>query len=310
MNIRFDGQVAVVTGAGNGLGRSYAIELARRGAKVIVNDLGGAHDGTGQDPQVARNVADEITRAGGVAVANASSVTSDEGVKALVAQALEAFGRIDILIANAGIHRSAPFAQMTLKAFAEMTDLHLMGTVRPVKAVWESMQNQAYGRIVVTTSTVGLFGYLGDAHYGSGKMGVVGLMNTLKLEGEPYGIRVNTIAPIAATRMGRDAVSAADWELFARKYSPDFVTPGVCYLASRDAPSGVILTAGGGVFACAQMLGARGANLGAGADADAVALHWPAISDFSSPVALARALDHGALFNEMIAAGVEPKPPG
>jgi NAD(P)-dependent dehydrogenase (short-subunit alcohol dehydrogenase family) len=306
MSIRFDGQVAIVTGAGNGLGRSYALELARRGAKIIVNDLGGMHDGTGQDPEVARKVVEEISAAGGVAIANASSVTSDKGVETLVAQAIDAFGRVDILVANAGIHRGAPFADMTPNAFEEMMNMHLMGTVKPIKAVWGLMQDQAYGRIVVTTSTVGLFGYLGDAHYGSGKMGVVGLMNTLKLEGEPYGIRVNTIAPIAATRMGRDAISTVHWEAFAAKYSPDFVAPGVVYLASREAPSGVILTAGGGVFACAQMLGARGSNLGTGADADAVAKHWSTISDFSAPFAFGKAVDHGDLFNDMIAAGIEP----
>jgi len=306
MSIRFDGQVAIVTGAGNGLGRSYALELARRGAKVVVNDLGGVHDGTGQDPAVARRVVDEIKSAGGLAIANANSITSDQGVETLVAQAIETFGRIDILIANAGIHRAAPFGDMTLNAFEEMSNMHLMGTVKPIKAVWRLMQDQAYGRIVVTTSTVGLFGYLGDAHYGSGKMAVVGLMNTLKLEGEPYGIRVNTIAPIAATRMGQDAISKADWEVFAAKYSPDFVAPGVVYLASREAPSGVILTAGGGVFACAQMLGARGVNLGTRADADAVAKRWSAISDFSAPVAFVKALDHGDLFNDMITAGIEP----
>ena len=302
MSIRFDGQVAIVTGAGNGLGRSYALELARRGAKVVVNDLGGAHNGTGQDPQVARKVVDEITTGGGVAIANADSITRDEGVEALVAQTMQAFGRIDILIANAGIHRGAPFGEMTPAAFEEMMNMHLMGAVKPIKAAWGVMRDQAYGRIVVTTSTVGLFGYLGDSHYGSGKMGVVGLMNTLKLEGEPLGIRINTIAPIAATRMGRDAISKAAWDVFAAKYNPDFVAPGVIYLASRDAPSGVILTAGGGVFACAQMLGARGANLGTDADADSVAQRWSAINDFSAPIAFTKALDHGDWFNAMIAA--------
>lgn len=304
MNIRFDEQVAIVTGAGNGLGRAYALELARRGAKVVVNDLGGKHDGTGQDSEVSRGVADEINRAGGTAIANAGSVTSDADVEALVAQTMDTFGRIDILIANAGIHRGAPFADMTLSAFEEMMHMHLMGAVKPIKAAWGVMREQAYGRIVVTTSTVGLFGYLGDSHYGSGKMGVVGLMNTLKLEGEPHGIRVNTIAPIAATRMGRDAVSKADWDAFAAMYSPEFVAPGVVYLASREAPSGVILTAGGGVYACAQMLGARGANLGRDADADSVAKCWSTINDFSAPTSFQKALDHGDWCNAMIAAGV------
>jgi NAD(P)-dependent dehydrogenase (short-subunit alcohol dehydrogenase family) len=306
MSIRFDGQVAIVTGAGNGLGRSYARELARRGAKVVVNDLGGAHNGTGKNPEVARKVVEDIESAGGIAIANGDSITSDAGVAALIAQTLAAYGRIDILVANAGIHRAAPFADMTVQAFEEMMHMHLMGTVKPVKAVWSVMREQAYGRIIVTTSTVGLFGYLGDAHYGSGKMGVVGLMNTLKLEGAAHGIHINTIAPIAATRMGRDAVSQTDWDIFAAQYSPDFVTPGVVYLASREAPNGVILTAGGGVYACAEMLGARGANLGKAGDADAVARHWPAISDFSAPLSFAKALDHGHYFDVKIAAGEEP----
>ena len=307
MSVRFDGRVAIVTGAGNGLGRSYALELARRGAQVVVNDLGGRHDGVGHDPKVAQNVADEINRSGGVAIANASSITSDTGVQALVAQALDSFGRIDILIANAGIHRPAPFAEMTLAAFEDMMHMHLMGAVKPIKAVWGAMRDQGYGRIVVTTSTVGLFGFLEDCHYGSGKMGVVGLMNTLKLEGQPHGIHVNTIAPIAATRMGRDAVSQAHWDTFAAKYSPDLVAPGVIYLVSREAPSGVILTAGGGVYACAQMLGARGAYLGRDADADTVAKHWSTINDFTAPRSFSKALDHGDWCNDMIAGASPPQ---
>jgi NAD(P)-dependent dehydrogenase (short-subunit alcohol dehydrogenase family) len=304
MTIRFDDQVAIVTGAGNGLGRSYAIELARRGAKVVVNDLGGAHDGTGENPEVARKVADEIKAQGGTAIANGSSVTDDAGVAKLVRDTLDAFGRIDILVANAGIHRNSPFADMSVQAFQDMMQMHLLGTVKPLKAVWGLMRDQRYGRIVVATSTVGLFGFLGDAHYGSGKMGIIGLMNTLQLEGAPHGIHINAIAPIAATRMGRDAVSQADWDVFAGKYSPDFVAPGVAYLASREAPNGMILTAGGGVYACAQMLGARGAYLGAHAEAEAIAQNWSKISDFSAPKVFKEALAHGDWFNEMIAAGV------
>jgi NAD(P)-dependent dehydrogenase (short-subunit alcohol dehydrogenase family) len=301
MTIRLDSQVAIVTGAGNGLGRAYALELARLGAKVVVNDLGGAHDGTGQNPEVARRVAEEIKSRGGIAIADSGSVTDDAALAALVSNTLGAFGRIDILIANAGIHRNQPFDAMGVRAFQEMMQMHLMGTVRSVKGVWACMREQRYGRIVVATSTVGMFGFHGDAHYGAGKMGVLGLMNTLKLEGSPFGIHINAIAPIAATRMGRDAVSKEDWDVFAAKYGPELVAPGVAFLASPDAPTGVLLTAGGGVYACAQMLGARGACLGAGADVDAVARHWAQINDFSKPIAFSEALAHGDYLNELLA---------
>jgi NAD(P)-dependent dehydrogenase (short-subunit alcohol dehydrogenase family) len=305
MSIRFDGQVAIVTGAGNGLGRSYALGLAARGAQVVVNDLGGASVGGGHDPQVAQAVAEEIRRRGGTAIANDSSVTDDAGVARLVEETLGAFGRIDILVTNAGIHRAAPFADMTVAEFQDVMAMHLMGTVRCIKAVWGPMCGRSYGRVVVATSTVGLFGFPNDTHYGAGKMGVIGLMNTLQMEGAAHGIHVNAIAPIAATRMGRDAVAAEVWEPFARAYSPDFVTPGVVYLASREAPTGVILTAGGGVFACARMLGARGANLGTAATPEAVAAHWSMISDFTQPVAFAKAIDHGAYCDALIARGID-----
>jgi NAD(P)-dependent dehydrogenase (short-subunit alcohol dehydrogenase family) len=303
MAIRFDGQVAIVTGAGNGLGREYALELARLGAKVVVNDLGGAHDGTGQDPTVARQVVDEIRAKGGTAIANTGSVTEDKAVAALVTETLAAFGRIDVLVANAGIHRGARFSDMTLDEFERVMRMHLMGTVRCVRAVWDGMSNQRYGRIVVATSTVGMFGLAGDSHYGSGKMGVLGLMNTLKLEGAPLGIRINAIAPIAATRMGRDAISKAAWDAFAAQYPPELVAPGVAYLASREAPNGVILTAGGGVYASAQLFGARGAFLGTAASADDVERHWAMINDFSAPIPFAEAMAHGDFLNEVMAKG-------
>ncbi|MDB6060169.1 MAG: 3-oxoacyl-ACP reductase [Verrucomicrobiaceae bacterium] len=300
MTIRFDDQVAIVTGAGNGLGKSYALELARRGAKVVVNDLGGERDGSGKDPAVAQKVVDEIRAFGGTAIANGSSVTDDAGVARLIDEAIGAFGRIDILVANAGIHRGAQFADMTVAEFQDVMEMHLLGTVKPLRAVWPHMQKQRYGRVVMTTSTIGLFGLGGDAHYCAGKMGVIGVLNTLRMEGEAAGIHINAIGPIAATRMGRDAViKEAEWNAFAKDFSPDFVTPGVVYLASRDAPNGKILTAGGGVYACAEMVGARGISLGVDCNADDVAKNWAAISDFSQPHRFADALKHGDLLREM-----------
>src|SRR5690606_1493671 len=281
MTIRFDGRVAVVTGAGNGLGRAYALELARRGAKIAVNDLGGAKEGGGQDSAVAQRVADEIRALGGEAIANGDSVVDAEGMQRLIAQTLEAFGRVDILIANAGIHRAASFDAMSIADFQRMFDVHIMGTLLPIKAAWPHMREQGYGRIVVTTSAAGLFGFADDAHYAAGKMAVVGLMNTLRIEGEPLGIRINAIAPIAATRMGEDAVPPGGWDLYLAQFHPDFVAPGVVFLASTEAPSGTILSAGGGVFSSVQIHCTQGAYLGTDANADTVAAHWSDIVDLS-----------------------------
>jgi len=193
VTIRFDGKVAIVTGAGGGLGRSHALDLARRGAKVVVNDLGGSVDGTGGSSDAAQKVVAEITSAGGTAIANGASVTDDAGVAHLVKQTMDAFGRIDILIANAGILRDKSFAKMELKDFEAVMDVHVMGTVKPAKALWQIMRDQQYGRIVVTTSSTGLYGNFGQTNYGCAKLGLVGFMNTLKLEGAKDNIRVNAI---------------------------------------------------------------------------------------------------------------------
>ncbi|MBI1239133.1 MAG: SDR family NAD(P)-dependent oxidoreductase [Alphaproteobacteria bacterium] len=275
MSIRFDGKVAIVTGAGGGLGRAHALELAKRGAKVVVNDLGGAVDGSGGSSEAAAKVVDEIKSAGGEAIANGSSVTDDAGVANMVKQTIDAFGRIDILIANAGILRDKSFAKMELKDFQIVVDVHLMGTVKPVKAVWDLMKAQQYGRIVVTTSSTGLYGNFGQTNYGAAKLGLVGFMNTLKLEGQKDNIKVNAISPVAATRMTEslfppDALKA---------FQPQFVTPGVVYLVSEDAPTGVILTAGAGVFSVAQIIESPGMHLGGEATADTVAANWAKISD-------------------------------
>ena len=277
MTIRFDGKVAIVTGAGGGLGRCHALDLARRGAKVVINDLGGSVDGSGGNSAAAEAVVAEIKAAGGEAIANGASVADDAGVAHLVKQTMDQWGRIDILVANAGILRDKSFSKMELKDFTAVVDVHLMGTVKPTKAIWPIMREQQYGRIVVTTSSTGLYGNFGQTNYGAAKLGLVGFMNTLKLEGAKDNIKVNAIAPVAGTRMTENIIPP---EVFAM-LKPDYVTPGVVYLVSEDAPTGVILTAGAGVFAAAQMVESEGINLGHGADADTVAANWAKITDFA-----------------------------
>jgi NAD(P)-dependent dehydrogenase (short-subunit alcohol dehydrogenase family) len=274
-DIRFDGQVVIVTGAGGGLGRNHALEFARRGAKVIVNDLGGSMDGTGGSSAAADAVVAEIKAAGGEAIADGASVTDDKGVANMVTRAMDAWGRIDVLVANAGILRDKSFAKMEIADFTAVLDVHVMGTMKPVKAMWEIMRNQNYGRIVVTTSSSGLYGNFGQANYGAAKLGLVGLMNTLKIEGGKNNIRVNAISPVAATRMTDNIMPPEMLERFA----PEHVTPGVVYLASQDAPTGAILTAGAGVFALAQIVETEGAFLGAGASAESVRDAWSTITD-------------------------------
>jgi NAD(P)-dependent dehydrogenase (short-subunit alcohol dehydrogenase family) len=278
MSIRFDGKVAIVTGAGGGLGRAHALEFAARGAKVVVNDLGGAMDGTGGSSDAANAVVKEIEAAGGTAIANGASVTDDAGVAHLVKQAMDTFGRIDILIANAGILRDKSFAKMEIADFEAVMAVHVMGSVKPTKALWQIMRDQRYGRIVVTTSSTGLYGNFGQTNYGAAKLGLVGFMNTLKLEGAKDNIKVNAICPVAATRMTANIMPQQMLDMLR----PELVTPAVVFLASEDAPTGVILTAGAGVFSAAQIVETRGVNLGHGATADSVAQNWAKISDFST----------------------------
>jgi len=274
-DIRFDGQVVIVTGAGGGLGRSHALDFARRGAKVVVNDLGGSLDGSGGSSAAAEAVVAEIVAAGGEAIANGASVTDDKGVAQLVESTMQRWGRIDALIANAGILRDKSFAKMELSDFSAVVDVHLMGAVKPLKAMWEIMRTQNYGRIVVTTSSTGLYGNFGQANYGAAKLSLVGLMNTIKLEGSKNDIRINAISPVAATRMTDNLMPP---EMLA-KFAPEHVTPGVVYLASKDAPSGAILTAGAGVFALSQIIETEGAYLGENASAEAVRDLWAKITD-------------------------------
>ena len=275
-DIRFDGKVAIVTGAGGGLGRQHALELARRGARLVINDLGASMDGSGGSSEAAQKVVEEIKAAGGEAIANGSSVTDDAGVELMVKGAMDAWGRIDILVANAGVLRDKSFSKMSIDDFAFVLDVHLMGTVKPTKAVWEIMKAQNYGRIVVTTSSTGLYGNFGQTNYGAAKLGLVGFMNSLKLEGQKNNIHVNTICPVAATRMTESLMPP---ELLAR-LAPRYVTPGVVYLCSEEAPTGSILTAGAGAFAVARIFETEGVYLGEGGlSGEEVRDHWSQIAD-------------------------------
>ena len=275
-DIRFDGKVAIVTGAGGGLGRQHALELARRGAKVVVNDLGGSVDGSGGSSAAADAVVAEIKAAGGEAISNGSSVTDDAGVALMIKQAMDAWGRIDILIANAGILRDKSFSKMELADFELVVNVHLMGTVKPVKAVWEIMREQNYGRIVVTTSSSGMYGNFGQSNYGAAKLGIIGFMNTIKLEGQKNNIHINAISPVAATRMTENLMPPAVLE----KLKPEYVTPGVVYLASEEAPTGAILTAGAGAFAMSRIYETEGVYLGEGGlSVEEVRDNWSKISD-------------------------------
>lgn len=297
MSIRFDGQVAIVTGAGNGLGREHALAFAARGAKVVVNDLGGARDGTGASSAAAQAVVAEIEAAGGEAMANGADVTNFEQMQAMAQAAMDQWGRIDILVNNAGVLRDKTFSKVTLDDFQFVLDVHLMGTVNGCKAVWEIMREQGYGRIVMTTSSSGLYGNFGQTNYGAAKLGVVGLMNTLKLEGQKYGIRVNALAPTAATRMTEELFPPEQLELMAPKY----VTPGVLFLCSENAPDGQILCAGAGCFARAKIIETQGVFLGAGVTPEQVAEQWDSgISDETGQKALRAGMEQPAKFAQML----------
>jgi len=274
--LRFDGRVAIVTGAGGGLGRSHALQLAARGAKVLVNDLGSARDGSGGSSAAAEAVVAEIRAAGGVAMANGCSVTDPAGVQAMVDQVMAEWGRIDILVNNAGILRDKSFSKMTLDDFRLVVDVHLMGSVYVTKAVWDIMKAQNYGRIVFTTSSSGLFGNFGQANYGAAKMAVVGLMQTLSLEGEKYNVRVNCLAPTAATRMTEDLMPPAVLALL----TPESVSPGVVFLASEDAPTRASAQDGAGGFAASHITLTEGTVVPEGADAaEQVAARFAQIDD-------------------------------
>lgn len=245
MTIRYDGQVAIVTGAGNGLGRSHAIALAARGAKVLVNDLGGTVDGSGGSSAAALDTVAMIEAAGGEAIANGANVANREEVDAMVAQAVEQWGRVDILVNNAGILRDKSFAKMSMDDFQLVVDVHLMGSANCSKAVWALMREQGYGRIVMTTSSSGMYGNFGQANYGAAKMAVVGLMNTLCIEGEKYNININCLSPTAGTRMLEGLITSEQSDIM----TVESVTAGLLTLCDNDAPNRSILCAGAGGFA-------------------------------------------------------------
>jgi len=280
MRQEFDGRVAIVTGAGGGLGRCHALALAERGAKVVVNDLGGARDGTGGSATAAEGVVKEIEALGGEAMADGASVTDYAAVEAMVARTMERWGRVDILVNNAGVLRDKSFAKMDLDDFRFVVDVHLMGAVNCTKAVWEIMRLQNYGRIVMTTSSSGLYGNFGQSNYGAAKMALVGLMQTLSIEGQKNDIRVNCLAPTAHTRMTEDLGAALPLD----QLGPELVSPGLVHLVAEDAPTRCILAAGAGGFERAYVTLTQGIRA-TGADArEQVAARFDDISDRSDEI--------------------------
>lgn len=280
MTISFEGQVAIVTGAGNGLGRSHALELGRRGAKVVVNDFGGARDGTGGALAPAEQVAQEIIDAGGDAIANGANVTNFADCEAMVAEAVSKWGRVDVLINNAGILRDKSFGKMEMSDWNSVVDVHLNGSANCTKAVWNQMKEQNYGRILMTTSTSGIYGNFGQANYGAAKMGLVGLMNTLCIEGAKNNIQINCLAPTAATRMTEDILT----EDMLAKLDPKFVTPAAIFMVSREAPNHVVMFAGAGSYTTLQISEGAGLHLSQeDRTADGIAANFDKISDMSKP---------------------------
>lgn len=257
MSVQFKDQVAIVTGAGNGLGKSYALALAKLGVKVVVNDVGGSRDGSGQDSNPAALVVNEILVQGGVAISNHSDITRFDEVQALVQQTLDTWGRIDILINNAGILRDSTFSKMDMDDFWKVIDVHLKGTVNCCKAVWDTMKQQKYGRIVLTSSASGLYGNFGQSNYAVAKSAMIGLMNVLHEEGIKYDIHVNTLTPTAATRMTEELIPEEAKPLL----QPETITPATVFLASPDAPSKTIIGAGAGVYARSYIFETEGVYL-------------------------------------------------
>ena len=286
MAIRFDDKVAIVTGAGGGIGKEHALELARRGAKVVVNDLGGNVDGSGAS-DAANEVVELIKSEGGEAISNGASVTDLDAVTAMVNQTMEEWGRIDILVNNAGILRDKSFHKVTLEDFNLVMDVHFQGSLNCTHTIYPIMREQEYGRIIFTSSASGVYGNFGQTNYGSAKMAMIGLMNTLKLEGQNKNIFTNSITPVAYTRMTEGLIP----EDFGKNLRSEFITPAVIYLASDQAPNGVTIAAGAGVFSRILLHETTGVSLGMGEDMTPENIHanWDKISDMTE----ARALQNG-----------------
>ncbi len=279
MSIRYDDRVAIVTGAGGGLGKEHALALAARGAKVVVNDLGGDVHGEGGSASAAQAVVDEIVAAGGEAIAHGANVCNVDEVADMVKTTMNKWGRIDILVNNAGILRDKSFAKMDHSDFNMVVSVHLTGSMNCTKAVWDIMRDQAYGRIVMTTSSSGLYGNFGQANYGAAKLALVGFMNTLCMEGTKYNIHVNCLAPVAATRMTEGLMPAAALDLL----KPELVTPAVLFMAAEEGPNRAVIAAGAGGFARAVITETSGMSF-AGVDAtpENIAANWDEISDAST----------------------------
>jgi NAD(P)-dependent dehydrogenase (short-subunit alcohol dehydrogenase family) len=286
MSIRFDDQVAIVTGAGGGIGKQHALELARRGAKVVVNDLGGGVDGTGTS-DASEAVVDQILTEGGEAIANGASVTDLDAIKDMTEQVVSKWGKIDILVNNAGILRDKTFHNVSMDDFNLVMDVHFQGTLNCTHTIYPIMRENGYGRIVFTSSSSGVFGNFGQSNYGAAKMAMVGLMNTLKLEGQKYNVFSNTITPVAYTRMTENLMP----EDFGKQFQPEYITPAVLYLASDQAPNGAIMAAGAGVFSRILIHETMGISLGTGEDMtpENISASWEKISDMSD----ARLLQNG-----------------
>jgi len=283
MSINFQGKVAIVTGAGNGLGRSHALALAERGAKVVVNDLGGARDGTGASSDAAMEVVNLIQAAGGEAFAHGANVANFDEVQDMVTQTMDKWGRVDILINNAGILRDKSFSKMDLADFKLVMDVHLMGSVNCTKAVWDIMREQNYGRIVMTTSSSGMYGNFGQSNYGAAKMAVLGFMNTLVLEGGKNNIHINALAPTAGTRMTEDLLPPAVLAML----TPESVTAGALVLCDESAPTRTILCAGAGGYATSSIYESDGIFVPAEKqNPDEIKAQWDQLSDISDHKAL------------------------